>query len=762
MPKTFLAALVISLVGGAGIGAPVAARDSATRIERLARVARLWGTVKFLHPYLAYRDIDWDAALVAAIPKIRQAASVEEYRQAVDEMLKALGDPVTTVVSAETPPDRKAPPWTALYKKETDGLIVVDLWQQLDAAPRGELFPAVQSLKKQLPLSPAVVVDLRTGQGGWSFWSDYILRDLARALVPGPVQAPTERFVMHSGYRPQSGTTSGGYYSGFVTQSADTFEPEGELPAQGRKVVFLFDSNSNVPSVALALQARGMARFVTQGKLDESRLATTRDVDLGEGLRASVRVSEWLAVAGGTGLHADVEAPPDDSAAALAAAIAEARKEWPSPKAAAPAATPSAPAVPVFRADKRYPEMTTPSLEYRQLAVVRAWNVIHWFYPYKPLIADWDAVLPEFLGRMEEATTARAYALTVMEMMARVSDGHTSVWGNPDVDEVFGAAGLPIELRRIEGALVAVRVSEDVRKAGLDVGDLVLAVDGETVAARAERLRKFATASTAAALEGRLARLMPGGSANSTAVLKIQKADGSTREVSLVRDPKTMSLPPPSTDVVKIVDGNWGYADLTRLTVQEVDGLFEKIKDTRGLILDMRGYPRGTAWAIAPRINTRKAKVGAQFRRAQVSVFSDEEGESGFYFAQPLPPLPEGKSLYTAPVVMLIDDRAISQSEHSGLFFEAANGTKFIGTATAGANGDVTNFSLPGGIMVGFTGHDVRHADGRQLQRIGLVPDIEVAPTIAGIRAGRDEVLERAIRYLEQTAPVRETVSRPQ
>jgi hypothetical protein len=44
--------------------------------------------------------------------------------------------------------------------------------------------------------------------------------------------------------------------------------------------------------------------------------------------------------------------------------------------------------------------------------------------------------------------------------------------------------------------------------------------------------------------------------------------------------------------------------------------------------------------------------------------------------------------------------------------------------------------------------YDVRHADGRQLQRIGLVPDVKVTPTIAGIRAGKDEVLERAIQYL--------------
>jgi C-terminal processing protease CtpA/Prc len=99
---------------------------------------------------------------------------------------------------------------------------------------------------------------------------------------------------------------------------------------------------------------------------------------------------------------------------------------------------------------------------------------------------------------------------------------------------------------------------------------------------------------------------------------------------------------------------------------------------------------------------------------------------------------------------MLIDDRAISQSEHTALFFEAASGTTFVGTATAGANGDVTSFPVPGGIWIGFTGHDVRHADGRQLQRIGIVPDVEVAPTRAGIHDGRDEVLEKGIETLER------------
>jgi hypothetical protein len=38
-----------------------------------------------------------------------------------------------------------------------------------------------------------------------------------------------------------------------------------------------------------------------------------------------------------------------------------------------------------------------------------------------------------------------------------------------------------------------------------------------------------------------------------------------------------------------------------------------------------------------------------------------------------------------------------------------------------------------------------------KLQRVGLIPDVEVHPTIAGIRAGKDEVLDRALEYLKDS-----------
>lgn len=48
-----------------------------------------------------------------------------------------------------------------------------------------------------------------------------------------------------------------------------------------------------------------------------------------------------------------------------------------------------------------------------------------------------------------------------------------------------------------------------------------------------------------------------------------------------------------------------------------------------------------------------------------------------------------------------------------------------------------------------FTGLAVQHPDGRQLQRVGLLLDVPVSPTINGLQEGRDEVLEAPIAYLE-------------
>jgi C-terminal processing protease CtpA/Prc len=290
----------------------------------------------------------------------------------------------------------------------------------------------------------------------------------------------------------------------------------------------------------------------------------------------------------------------------------------------------------------------------------------------------------------------------------------------------------------------------------LKTGDVVLAIDGEPVEKRRAFLSRIISASTPQALMYNVHFHLLRGEKDSVAKLSVRGVDGKTREVEIARslsfrDPKIFDAMVRTGDKFRILPGGFGYVDLDRLTVAEVDKMFETLKSAPAVIFDMRGYPNGTAWAIAPRLSTKNSPAGALFSRPILEATSFDQGDlekSNYTFVQNLPAT-KG-DVYKGKVVMLINEDAISQAEHTALFFEAARpDITFIGTPTMGANGDVTTMVLPGNLVVSFSGHNVRHADGRQLQRVGIQPNLKVAPTIQGIADGRDEILEAAIKFLQ-------------
>lgn len=729
--------------------------------QRMAQVGRLWGQVRYLHPYLAYREIDWDAALMNAIPRIRAASTAGEYGAAVQSMLDALHDPVTRVLAppagASTGPEGGAPhetrPPRELYRRLEGDVLYVDFRPGLDLNDPKIGEEGAARLRIEVEKAGRIVVDLRSGPASQPYRASPLdALEIGGLLFRHPIRTPTERYLQHSGYKGQTFAGSGGYLSGFVSLLSQTVDPKparAESGATPKRTVFLVDPQSEIPPLALALQASGEGALVSVGgPPSEDTLVRTRAFDLGEGVTAQLRLSELVPQEGWSGFKADLEVPAlgradgGDSGLEAARRLALAAPSSGAERGAAPPLPEGS-----WRPDATYPDQKDPSPEMRLLAVVRLWNVIALFYPYTHLIGDWDAVLPEFLAKMDASKGARGYAWTIAEMAARVADGHTWVAGHPELEELFGVAAPPFGTRWIEGGCVVTALPDGAPAEGnrVEIGDRLESIDGKSIDERLAELQPYVPAATDTALHTRLCGLATLGKKGSTVAVTLLGVDGGRKELRLDRGPWSRTK---AGEVVRLLPGNIGYVDLTRLTVPEVPAMFEKLKDARALVFDMRGYPRGTAWAIAPRINTRHAKVAATFRRRIVSGGNTgEEGEAGFFFAQPLAEAPEPK--YTGPTVMLIDERAISQSEHSGLFYEAANGTRFIGTPTAGSNGDVTDLTLPGGIGVFFTGHDVRHADGRQLQRIGLVPDVLVAPTRAGLHAGRDEVLDRALQDLE-------------
>ena len=102
-----------------------------------------------------------------------------------------------------------------------------------------------------------------------------------------------------------------------------------------------------------------------------------------------------------------------------------------------------------------------------------------------------------------------------------------------------------------------------------------------------------------------------------------------------------------------------------------------------------------------------------------------------------------------AKIAFLTDGRAISYAESIMGIVENYRFGEIIGSTTAGTNGNVNPFRLPGGYVVSWTGMKVLKHDGSTHHGVGIAPTVPVTPTDKGIATGRDEVLEKAVEVMK-------------
>ncbi|MCC6412549.1 MAG: hypothetical protein IT270_12870 [Saprospiraceae bacterium] len=754
MARLLIYLLLVCSIGAQAQNSPLTAEQT----TRLAQFSKLYSHIKFFHPYMGCQNIPLDSAFAASATKLIEAPDVQAQVLVLQEFLQVLNDPATTVEQqgliqqdylTGTAND------SLQFYFNHDSILIINTNNYFGFDDFGKISEQLDSIKSMAAFAKGIVFDMRTLQpirenvvGYWPYIFD--AAEIAGHFISKPINNYSQRFRMHSGFAPENGTTSGGYYSGFYTVGGGTIKPANQrinLP-----VAILINDHSDVPSQAVALSmSPGCAVFIS-GSLPESSLIQTTTFEFSPEILVNFRVSELLA--------------PNGAVGSGDCYVFEGTYAWDAAEKAAydfvygkPVSHPKS-GLTKTKTDETlvastYEKTFYPSLGYRLLAGAKIWGIIHYFFAYKELMSgDWDKMLPDHLNSLAGAKDSLEYNLAVYKMYRNIEDGHGFI-SSPTMGDYFGRASAPCSVKFVEGqAIVSVFRDDSIaQKAGLSIGDVVLEINGEKTEIRAQRLAALLNASNEWTRSEYVSWRLLRGKEGENITLKVR--DKKNREKTVVL-PLSQKYPFKSArdqlDTVRILPGNIGYVDLARLVGDDVDNMFEKLKDTRAIIFDMRGYPNGTAWSIAPRLTEKSNTAAARFMRYNPMSpdigFRDMNSMSTTHtFVQHIP-ANMGKSVYKGKTVMLIDESTQSQAEHTGLFFEAANGTEFIGSPTAGANGDVTNFKIPGNISLSFSGHDVRHADGRQLQKVGLQPKVYVKPTIKGIQAGKDEVLDAAIKYL--------------
>lgn len=400
-----------------------------------------------------------------------------------------------------------------------------------------------------------------------------------------------------------------------------------------------------------------------------------------------------------------------------------------------------------FQHELPYKSIKFPDSGFQLLALYRFWNMIEYWYSYRNLISEnWNHVLAEFIPRLALAKSLNDYKLQLMQLVAKLHDTHANLWGNSIKDRPpVGKCHLPVRIRYVQGQPVVAAYGDGKQPndSPLRIGDVLVKLDGRPIPELFKQWAPYYGASNKAALQRQIAAFMTRGACGATTVTIRRDDDDKRIKARRVPIPNgwwSISTRDLAGPTFRLLSPKVAYIKLSSIKSDQVASYIKRAQQTKGLIIDIRNYPsQYVVYSLGSRLVNQKTP----FNRF---TSGDSRNPGAFYWRAPTKLTPR-KPHYAGKVVVLVDETTQSQAEYTTMALRAA-GAVVVGSQTAGADGDVAWALLPGGLYTAISGLGVFYPDKTPTQRVGIVPDVVVKPTIADIRVGRDAVLEKAIRLI--------------
>ena len=397
---------------------------------------------------------------------------------------------------------------------------------------------------------------------------------------------------------------------------------------------------------------------------------------------------------------------------------------------------------PEFRHEPAYRNLQLPDAGFQLLALFRWWNIMQYWAPYRDVAGqNWPSVLHDFIPKIALAGDKDAYQLALLQLVSTANDTHANLWSSLNVRPPVGDCELPLTIRFIENQPVVFSI-EDTASSTLKIGDAIANLDGQPVKSLIGSWAPYYADSNTAARQRDIAKAFTRGACGPASLDIIR--GGATLHLSAERvhrnkqDPHWHDLP---GDTFRMLSSEVAYLKLSSVKAADVSAYMERAAKAKGLIVDIRNYPSEfMPFVLGPYLVTAPTPF-ATFTAAE------HANPGAFAFGTPVV-IPPGASHFAGKVVILVDESSLSQAEYTAMALRAGSNALVVGSTTAGADGNVSQILLPGGLSTMISGIGVFYPDHRPTQRIGIVPDVESKPTLAGTKARRDEVLETAIRQI--------------
>ena len=378
----------------------------------------------------------------------------------------------------------------------------------------------------------------------------------------------------------------------------------------------------------------------------------------------------------------------------------------------------------------------------RVLTATKIYHQIATFFPdLQP--AQFDQDFGAYLTRILSASDdRRSFDLESMALVASLHDGH-SFFYDTWLDDNYGQP-VGFTAYTLNGQWVVVRSA----LASIHVGDVIERIDSTPTQQMFEQARKYISASsdrdastsffdTPALLPERFAVTLDGG-----------------RQVVIDRRRDTKREQPSDTEGRWLVPQSVAYIRVP--TFREIEpqaaalAYLKQFHDAKAIILDVRGNPGGDPTALQrgmmeqpyPGWSTSTALHGG-FLLREYDLFYPEVAHVTTSQVTAMWPRP---ARFTGSLFVLIDRGCTCACEDFVMPFKVTGRAQLIGETTAGTFSFTKFTRFDNGMMLNIA--SIRHTfpDGSRFEGVGIVPGVEVQPTVQDLKAGRDVVLDRALK----------------
>lgn len=176
----------------------------------------------------------------------------------------------------------------------------------------------------------------------------------------------------------------------------------------------------------------------------------------------------------------------------------------------------------------------------------------------------------------------------------------------------------------------------------------------------------------------------------------------------------------------------------------ELEQLMRNSAQAKGLILDLRKYPKGFTKDMMEKYLYPQLTPYMWFsmnsKKYPGNYFLDIKGDVG---------MKENPDYFKGKIAILVNEGTQSFGELSAIAFRVAPRSAVIGTQTAGANGHIGYLFLPRGIRFNYTMAGAFYPNWGMNQRVGVRIDIPVKQTVQDVVVGDDKWIMEAVDYIE-------------